>query len=98
MRLRRNKICVDDFELLAIIGRGAFGEVGSMLAYESFISVLCSFQNISKTYMYFLCDILVYFLYKNIPLYQLISEPPPLEQNNELLTQPDNFTNMAVFF
>ncbi|KAL7150847.1 hypothetical protein ABFS83_05G141400 [Erythranthe nasuta] len=27
MRLRRNKICVDDFELLAIIGRGAFGEV-----------------------------------------------------------------------
>ncbi|CAA2974582.1 serine/threonine-protein kinase tricorner-like isoform X2 [Olea europaea var. sylvestris] len=27
MRLRRNKICVDDFELLTIIGRGAFGEV-----------------------------------------------------------------------
>ncbi|XP_039165007.1 serine/threonine-protein kinase tricornered [Eucalyptus grandis] len=27
MRLKRNKICVDDFELLAIIGRGAFGEV-----------------------------------------------------------------------
>lgn len=27
MRLKRNKICVNDFELLAIIGRGAFGEV-----------------------------------------------------------------------
>ncbi|XP_073129449.1 uncharacterized protein [Henckelia pumila] len=27
MRLRRNKICVEDFELLTIIGRGAFGEV-----------------------------------------------------------------------
>ncbi|GER35399.1 protein kinase [Striga asiatica] len=27
MRLRRNKLCVDDFELLTIIGRGAFGEV-----------------------------------------------------------------------
>ncbi|KAL0330678.1 UNVERIFIED_CONTAM: putative serine/threonine-protein kinase ndrA [Sesamum angustifolium] len=27
MRLRRNRICVDDFELLTIIGRGAFGEV-----------------------------------------------------------------------
>ena len=32
MRLRRNKICVDDFELLTIIGRGAYGEVGDMLA------------------------------------------------------------------
>ena len=28
MRLKRHKICVDDFELLTIIGRGAFGEVG----------------------------------------------------------------------
>ncbi|KAK3020184.1 hypothetical protein RJ639_047128 [Escallonia herrerae] len=27
MRLKRHKICVDDFELLIIIGRGAFGEV-----------------------------------------------------------------------
>ncbi|KAI6679685.1 hypothetical protein NL676_033566 [Syzygium grande] len=27
MRLKRHKICVDDFELLTIIGRGAFGEV-----------------------------------------------------------------------
>ena len=27
MRLKRHKICVNDFELLAIIGRGAFGEV-----------------------------------------------------------------------
>ncbi|XP_057506373.1 uncharacterized protein LOC130789598 isoform X2 [Actinidia eriantha] len=27
MRLKRHKICADDFELLTIIGRGAFGEV-----------------------------------------------------------------------
>ncbi|KAL2327229.1 hypothetical protein Fmac_020656 [Flemingia macrophylla] len=27
IRLKRNKICVDDFDLLTIIGRGAFGEV-----------------------------------------------------------------------
>ncbi|KAK1257611.1 Serine/threonine-protein kinase AtPK1/AtPK6 [Acorus gramineus] len=27
MRLKRHKICTDDFELLTIIGRGAFGEV-----------------------------------------------------------------------
>lgn len=31
MRLKRNKICVDDFELLTIIGRGAFGEVSRVL-------------------------------------------------------------------
>lgn len=27
MRLKRHKFCVDGFELLTIIGRGAFGEV-----------------------------------------------------------------------
>ena len=27
MRLQRRKMCVDDFDLLTIIGRGAFGEV-----------------------------------------------------------------------
>jgi len=32
MRLKRHKICVDDFELLTIIGRGAFGEVSTALA------------------------------------------------------------------
>lgn len=30
MRLKRHKICVDDFELLTIIGRGAFGEVRNL--------------------------------------------------------------------
>lgn len=30
MRLQRHKICVDDFDLLTIIGRGAFGEVRNM--------------------------------------------------------------------
>ncbi|KAF2320116.1 hypothetical protein GH714_023845 [Hevea brasiliensis] len=27
MRMKRHKICIDDFDLLTIIGRGAFGEV-----------------------------------------------------------------------
>ena len=29
MRLKRNRICVNDFELLTIIGRGAYGEVST---------------------------------------------------------------------
>ena len=29
IRLKRHKICVEDFYLLTIIGRGAFGEVGN---------------------------------------------------------------------
>lgn len=36
MRLKRHKISVDDFELLTIIGRGAFGEVQAL--YISLIS------------------------------------------------------------
>ena len=31
MRLKRHKICVEDFDLLTIIGRGAFGEVRAVL-------------------------------------------------------------------
>ena len=31
MRLKRHKTCVNDFELLTIIGRGAFGEVRDVL-------------------------------------------------------------------
>ena len=34
-RLMRNRLCVDDFDLLSIIGRGAFGEV------SLFVCVLC---------------------------------------------------------
>lgn len=45
MRLKRHKISVDDFELLTIIGRGAFGEV-SFGAYQikcTSIRTSCSF-------------------------------------------------------
>lgn len=43
MRLKRHKICVDDFELLTIIGRGAFGEVSVLQnAYADWPSyILC---------------------------------------------------------
>lgn len=34
IRLKRNKICVEDFDLLTIIGRGAFGEVGNRNDFE----------------------------------------------------------------
>lgn len=37
MRLKRNKISVDDFELLTIIGRGAFGEVCNRILLVPFI-------------------------------------------------------------
>jgi len=33
MRLKRHKICVDDFDLLTIIGRGAFGEVHNFIYF-----------------------------------------------------------------
>lgn len=35
MRLKRHKICVDDFHLLTIIGRGAFGEVRTTNTFGS---------------------------------------------------------------
>ena len=38
MRLQRQKLCVDDFEPLTIIGRGAFGEVCSFTK-TSYLSV-----------------------------------------------------------
>ena len=34
MRLKRHKICPDDFELLTIIGRGAFAEVGDLTYFN----------------------------------------------------------------
>lgn len=37
MRLKRHKICVNDFDLLTIIGRGAFGEVRT----DSRVFILC---------------------------------------------------------
>lgn len=46
MRLKRHKICVDDFELLTIIGRGAFGEVREHAYFKlhtSFISKILLF-------------------------------------------------------
>lgn len=47
MRLQRNKICVDDFELLTIIGRGAFGEV-SVVHYYIWSSVNTEFGSTVK--------------------------------------------------
>lgn len=48
MRLKRHKICVDDFELLIIIGRGAFGEVREMT--RSLICIKASFGSSQNNY------------------------------------------------
>ena len=45
MRIQRHKMGVDDFELLTIIGRGAFGEVFiylpcTILCYAPFLNIL----------------------------------------------------------
>lgn len=42
IRLKRHKICVDDFELLTIIGRGAFGEVELVFPPSLYFSLPCS--------------------------------------------------------
>lgn len=34
MRVQRRKIGIDDFEQLTVIGKGAFGEVGSILIVQ----------------------------------------------------------------
>lgn len=40
MRLQRHKMSVEDFELLTIIGRGAFGEVIGTLIFFAFFSAV----------------------------------------------------------
>ncbi|KAK0571190.1 hypothetical protein LWI29_012270 [Acer saccharum] len=49
MRLKRHKICVDDFELLTIIGRGAFGEV--QLCREKKSGNIYAMKKLKKTEM-----------------------------------------------
>ncbi|KAL0374516.1 UNVERIFIED_CONTAM: Serine/threonine-protein kinase CBK1 [Sesamum radiatum] len=60
MRLRRNRISVDDFELLTIIGRGAFGEVEHVqaernllaeVASDYIVKLYCSFQDTEYLYL-----------------------------------------------
>lgn len=55
MRLRRHKICVDDFELLTIIGRGAFGEVRD---YSHLNKVICLLQ-ILVVHLFLFHDLLI---------------------------------------
>lgn len=49
MRLKRHKFCIDDFELLAIIGRGAFGEV--RLCQEKKSGNIYAMKKLKKTEM-----------------------------------------------
>lgn len=43
MRLQRHKVGIDDFELLTVIGKGAFGEV-RCLFYNSIFSIIHVFM------------------------------------------------------
>ncbi|XP_058727766.1 uncharacterized protein LOC131599429 [Vicia villosa] len=49
MRLKRHKICVDDFDLLTIIGRGAFGEV--RLCREKKSGIIYAMKKLKKSEM-----------------------------------------------
>lgn len=40
MRLQRQKTCVEDFDLLTIIGRGAFGEVSTLAVLMTCMQML----------------------------------------------------------
>lgn len=48
MRLQRHKMGVDDFELLTIIGRGAFGEVYQLSSLFS-----CCFSSVALMLIFF---------------------------------------------
>ncbi|XP_061995532.1 uncharacterized protein LOC133713501 [Rosa rugosa] len=49
MRLKRHKICVEDFDLLTIIGRGAFGEV--RLCREKISGTIFAMKKLKKSEM-----------------------------------------------
>lgn len=61
MRLRRHKMAVDDFELLTIIGRGAFGEVTNIwvILFDTIYSwVFCNEQQFTQYFeRKFSCEI-----------------------------------------
>lgn len=52
MRLKRQKFCVDDFDLLMVIRRGAFGEV--LYVYIFDVHYVCSLAFVSPNYLPFL--------------------------------------------
>jgi hypothetical protein len=60
MRLKRHRICVDDFELLTIIGRGAFGEV-------------CIFQYVQACLNYFFLAFQIYNYYSFYDMFSISS-------------------------
>lgn len=52
MRLQRHKMGADDFELLTMIGKGAFGEVMSLLKYLIACIRLCWFLSSTILFCY----------------------------------------------
>ncbi|CAJ1975780.1 unnamed protein product [Sphenostylis stenocarpa] len=66
MRLKRHKICVDDFELLTIIGRGAFGEVEHVRAERNVLAEVAS-DCIVKLYYSFQDDEHLYLIMEYLP-------------------------------
>lgn len=66
MRRQRHKMGVDDFELLTIIGRGAFGEVILCLSSSRILSYIVSLNLLGRKFYLRHHDTLVRFLLHNI--------------------------------
>ncbi|KVH88255.1 AGC-kinase, C-terminal [Cynara cardunculus var. scolymus] len=88
MRLKRNKICVDDFELLTIIGRGAFGEVEHVRAERNLLAEVASH-----------CIVKLYYSFQDTEYLYLIMEYLPGGDMMTLLMREDTLKeNVAKFY
>ncbi|KAL0311852.1 UNVERIFIED_CONTAM: putative serine/threonine-protein kinase ndrA [Sesamum radiatum] len=87
MRLRRNRICVDDFELLTIIGRGAFGEVEHVRAERNLLAEVASH-----------CIVKLYYSFQDAEYLYLIMEYLPGGDMMTLLMREDTLSESVAKF
>ncbi|XP_059592130.1 uncharacterized protein LOC100252504 isoform X2 [Vitis vinifera] len=87
MRLKRHKICVDDFELLTIIGRGAFGEVEHVRAERNLLAEVASH-----------CIVKLYYSFQDAEYLYLIMEYLPGGDMMTLLMREDTLSESVAKF
>ncbi|KAF6983002.1 hypothetical protein CFC21_001306 [Triticum aestivum] len=88
MRLKRHRICVDDFELLTIIGRGAYGEVEHVRSERNLLAEVGSH-----------CIVKLYYSFQDAEYLYLIMEYLPGGDMMTLLMREDTLTeNVARFY
>ncbi|KAK8581827.1 hypothetical protein V6N12_072035 [Hibiscus sabdariffa] len=87
MRLKRHKICVDDFHLLTIIGRGAFGEVEHVRAERNLLAEVAS---------HFIVKL--YYSFQDAEYLYLIMEYLPGGDMMTLLMREDTLTETVARF